>query len=137
MRFAFPSCDDGSPGHQPGAFLCPFITIRPDGNGNTAGPPTPVHRPLWKYLATTRRSAPVHPFSGKNQATPIQGRKANPCLFPEKPIPEKWVASMYIYARACAHIRVRAHDIYVYGCNPLIFNNIRRFVIYSHLVKIY
>lgn len=60
------------------------------------GPPTPVH-PLWKCPATTWKPTPVHPFSGKTWATPIHRRNADPCLFPEKLIPEKWVALIRAY----------------------------------------
>lgn len=73
-------------------------------------------------LSTRFQEKPGRPLSEEGRPTLVYFRKSR---FRKS----GWVA------RACAYIRTCIHDIYVYRCNSLIFNNIRLFMIFFALNK--
>ena len=111
----------------PGAFfLCPFITIRPDGNA--VGPPTPVHILSLEMSCHDLEADPCPPVFRKNPGDPYPQEECRPVSISGKADSGKVGGS---------YTRVHYIKIYVYKRKLLIYNNIRDFMIFLHLVKIY
>lgn len=132
---AFPLYDSIAPSDDAWGFLVPVYHYQAGREREHGGAADPCPSSLSGNIPPRPGSRPLSTrFQEKPEATPIHGRKIDPCPFPEKPIPEKRVAPC-VYTRARAYVHTR----YIYVCRRklLIHSDIRDFVIYLHLVKIY
>lgn len=112
-----------APGDDAWGFLVPVYQYQAGRERERGGPPTPVHPLSLEISCHDLEADPCPPVFRKNPGDPYPQEECRPLSISGK------VGGF--------HTRVHYIKIYVYKRKLLIYSNIRDFIVFSHLVKIY